>query len=499
MPNIDSKRLVELFENAFSNSVTYKRIGNATNPFHIIFDGVEYYVYIKNVSSAHFDNSDVWRAQLTGRNVLQSIKESDVAFILLGYDDVNDVYATWNPHQLKQRIGTAKSPSLYSRLSIQEEAANTGSFVKKELNNDQEVLVFRREQIIDYLVNLDQFFPDTSEYVAMGSRRRTEANNAYRELISPKRINAFEHYLIDDTDDEEFARSYARAMRLLVNDNYISKNRKIFLACNSLTEYMNAYKAFLALDEIKALDADNGNIFTDALEAYILFLQEDSYVEDTLDEDNLGKKMPAEETQEEDGREEIEEITDWETPFLDSNGNLTRIANPELLELLKPDLLSEYQSLPAAYNTILEFYGEDRFPNMQMKDWNNLFKSINWDDPAGLNESEERQKEKQKRNKLWVQTPDGEILNDNQVQKTFVRAIEKVGPELVRSFNIQYLGDNLVTEIFNENYATSMKSVTGGYYVNTNSSTGKKYQLLKEINRHLESIDQKLTIIIHLI
>jgi len=497
MANIDSKKLVELFEKAFSNSVTYKRIGNATNPFHIIFDGVEYYVYIKNVSSAHFDNSDVWRAQLTGRDVLQSIKESDVAFILLGYDDANDVYATWNPHQLKQRIGTAKSPSLYSRLSIQEEAAKTGVFVKKDLNNNQEVLVFRREQIVDYLVNLDQFFPDTSEYVAMGSRRRTEANKAYRELVSPKRINAFEQYLIDDTDDEEFARSYARAMRLLVNDNYISKNRKIFLACNSLSEYMDAYKAFLELEEIKKLDSDNGKLFTDALEAYILFLQEDSDMEEVEDEDNQENGLP-EETQE-DG-EKTAEITDWETPFMDSNGNLTRIANPELLELLKPDLLSEYQSLPAAYNTILEFYGEDRFPNMQMKDWNNLFKTINWDDPAGLNEREaERQKKKQKRNKLWVQTPDGEILNDNQVQKTFVRAIEKVGPELVRSFNIQYLGDNLVTEVFNENYATSMKPVTGGYYVNTNSSTGKKYEILKEINRHLEEIDRNLVLIIHLI
>ena len=100
---------------------------------------------------------------------------------------------------------------------------------------------------------------------------------------------------------------------------------------------------------------------------------------------------------------------------------------------------------------------------------------------------------------MWVQTPDGEILNDNQVQKTFVRAIEKVGPELVRSFNIQYLGDNLVTEVFNENYATSMKPVTGGYYVNTNSSTGKKYEILKEINRHLEEIDRNLVLIIHLI
>lgn len=624
MPNIRSKKLVEKFESTFSNSATYRRIGELANPVHIVFDGVEYYIYIKNVSSAHFDNPDVWRAQMTEREELQSIKDSDAVFILLGYDDTNDVYATWNPHQLKQRIGTAKSPSLYSRYSIQEEAARSGSFVKKMLNNDQEVLVFRREQIVDFLVNLDQFFPDTSEYVAMGSKRRTDANNAYKELVSPKRISAFEHYLLADTSDEELAHSYAKAMRQLVNDNYISKNRKIFLACDSLTEYMSAYKTFLELDEIKALDEENNHLFTDALESYILFLQEEDEPDDTDDEEEQDEN-PVEVHEDENTNESIEEQEeveednqDWEAMFTDSYGNLTRIANPELLELLKPDLLSEYQSLPAAYNTILEFYGEDRFPNMQMKDWNNLFKTINWEDPAGIKERQAQEKKKKKtkilrivlpngetimhrnvsttfvqaiemadpsvvkalnlvingqdlvaesqqeelssvqhptfdgnyvlthsstdkkkeileiisktlglgwqidevpvediqeshltassservkakRNKLWVQTPDGEILNDNQVQKTFVRAIEKVGPELVRSFNIQYLGDNLVTETFNENYAKSMKPVSGGYYVNTNSSTGKKYEQLKEINQHLEKIDHKLTLVIHLV
>lgn len=491
MSKIDSKKLVELFEKAFNNSVTYRRIGDATNPFHIIFDGVEYYIYIKNVSSAHFDNPDVWRAQMTEREELQAIKETDAIFILLGYDDTNDVYVTWNPHQLKQRIGTAKSPSLYSRLSIQKEVARTGTFVKKNLNNDQEVLVFRREQIIDYLVNLDQFFSDTSEYVAIGSRRRTEANDAYRELISLKRISAFEQYLIDDTGDEEFARSYARAMRLLVNDNYISKNRKLFLACNSVGEYMNAYKSFLALDEIKSLDEDKNHVITDALEMYILFLQEDNDIEGTREENDQEMELPEEKMQEKYGSEETAEITDWETPFLDNNGNLTRIANPKLLELLEPDLHSEYQSLPAAYNTILEFYGENRFPNMQMKDWNHLFKVINWDKPF-LPCGETGQSSKQKynsRQKIRVILKDGTIINENQVVNTLIKVVKYAGVENVRRLNIN-MGKNggglLIDTEVNPKYVNAFKSLGNGLYLNTCSNTITKLRQLIQINEGLQ-------------
>lgn len=494
MPNLRSKRLIELLEEVLSHSATYRRIGNATNPVHIFFDGTEYYVYVKNLSNAGFKNSpDVWRAQMTGVEVLNEIKESTAMFVLLGYDAENDVYATWNPHQLKQRIGTAKSPSLYSRHSLQEQVANTGGFKKQVLNNELEVLLFKREQITDYLVNIAQFFPDNSEYVAMGSRRRVDANNAYRELTSLKRVSQFEKYLLQIGLSQEYAHDYTKAIKRLINDNLISKNRKIFLACDSLDEYTEAYKKFLDLEEIKVMDEDEDYLYSFALESYVGFLQGMDDEESTEEGNEETEETDVEEPQEE--KEEVEAITDWEAAFTDEQGNLTRIANPELLEKLKPDLQTEYISLPSAYNTILEFYG-DRFPNMQMKDWNNLFKNIDWDNPAGPSA---QKAERAKRAKLWAQAPNGEVFNDNQVAKTFVKAIESVGTELVRSFGIQYLGDNLVTDTINENYAISMKPVSGGYYVNTNSSTGRKYELLMEINRHLEEIAPEKKLIVRLI
>lgn len=497
MPNLSSKKLIELLEEVLINSATYRRIGKITNPFHIVFDGTEYYVYVKNLSNAGFKNSpDVWRAQMTGVDILNEIKESSAMFVLLGYDAENDIYATWNPHQLKQRIGTAKSPSLYSRHSLQEQVASTGGFKKQVLNNALEVLLFKRERITDYLVNIAQFFPDNSEYVAMGSRRRVEANNAYRELTSLKRVSQFEKFLLQNGVSEEYAHEYARAIRQLINDNLISKNRKIFLACDSLDEYSGAHKKFLDLDEIKVMDEEEDYLYSFALESYVGFLQRIDNEEPTAEEDEAPEEDDVEEPQDEDEKnEERDVITDWEAAFTDEQGNLTRIANPELLERLKPDLQTEYISLPSVYNTILEFYG-DRFPNMQMKDWNNLFKNIDWDNPAGHTT---QKAERAKRAKLWIQTPTGEVFNDNQVAKTFVKAIESVGTELVRSFGIQYLGDNLVTDTINENYAISMKPVSGGYYVNTNSSTGKKYELLLEINRHLEEIAPEKKLVVRLI
>lgn len=115
--NLTSAELLNIFIAEMNTSATFKFIDEAKNPCHIMFEGVEYYIYIKNLSSAYFSNPDVSRAQLTGVDTLLPIKESDALFILLGYDSDNHVYAAWNPHVAKQRIGTASSPSLYSRFS----------------------------------------------------------------------------------------------------------------------------------------------------------------------------------------------------------------------------------------------------------------------------------------------------------------------------------------------------------------------------------------------
>ena len=130
----DREELKNLLEEILSNSATYKHI-DGLNPSRIYFDGVEYYIYIKNLSPAQLSNNnpDIWRIQLPIRDIFEIIKESPVPFILLGYDAYNDVYATWNPHWAKQRLNVAKSVSFYSRLSVQENAHTTGQIQRFEL------------------------------------------------------------------------------------------------------------------------------------------------------------------------------------------------------------------------------------------------------------------------------------------------------------------------------------------------------------------------------
>lgn len=499
MANLGRKQLIQVFEQALERSATYRRIGELTNPGHFMFDGVEYYVYVKNVSWAHFENSpDVWRAQLTNIDELNEIKQTDAIFVLLGYDDENNVFATWNPYKAKQRIGTAKSPSFYTRLSLQQEVAQRHILKKMTLNNGLEVLAFPIDLLPDYLLNIDYFFPDNTDYVAMGSKRRVEANNAYKELTSPKRIAEFERYLQDGQMDEDEARLFAKAIRTLLNDNHLSRNRKVFLAHDSLAEYSDAYKEFLALDEIKQLDEQDDNIYSYALPAFISFLQEENNVEpqdDSLEDEPEDSHDEHDERPSDVAAEDIVPncdeaepydyrvdmaTDDWETAYTDAKGNLTRIANPELLERLKPDLCGEYTSLPSAYNTVSEYYG-DRFQNMEMKDWNTLFKQIDWDSPA----DSKPEPLKAKRTKIRVQFPTGELSCENQVVKTFLRVIEYAGPERVAALGIQYLGGDLVSREGNPKYMSACKPV-GDYLVNTCSSTPKKVELLKEIDKALD-------------
>ena len=99
---IDRQELQLRFLEAINGS-NYRFI-DGLNPSHILLNDKEYWIYLKNLTSAHFSNPDVWRAQLPLRDDFEVIKASDIDFVLLGYDGDNDVYATWNPVWVKQRL-----------------------------------------------------------------------------------------------------------------------------------------------------------------------------------------------------------------------------------------------------------------------------------------------------------------------------------------------------------------------------------------------------------
>lgn len=496
---VEREVLRKLLDDALSVSVTFKHL-EGINPCRISFDGAEYFVYIKNLSPAQLSNNnpDIWRIQLPIRDIFEEIKESTLPFILLGYDAENDIYTTWNPHWAKQRLNVAKSVSFYSRLSVQENARIEAQFQRQELNNDGEVLAFPREKIPYFLVNMGQFFPDMSEYVAMGSRKRTEANEAYKLFSDTKNIADFAHYLALNELSQTTISNYCLAIRKLINEGYISRNRKIFLAYDSIADYPQSIKPFIAIPEITAINDVWHNTYSAALNRYIKFLREvnDVNIEDDVEPSaiNTIQVVPVD-TQEiehpesESTEEEFEDI-DWEAEFTSDQGKLTRIANPELIDELRPYLDTEYRTIPTALIIVENFYKE-RFPAMELKDWQKLFDTIDWSNPyyrPSNSNNDEEQEGKRKTHILRVTFPDGSVVQEKKVSDTLFKVVEYAGADYVRSLNINTCGENMIVSEsgINPLYAKATKQIKDDLYVNTCSDTQTKYKVINKISKELD-------------
>lgn len=495
---VDRKELKEMLVGILSQSATFKMLSkdNEVNPCRISFDGMEFYIYIKNLSPAQLsnDNPDIWRIQLPIREDFNQLKETIIPFIALGYDDENKVFTTWNPYWVKQRLNAAKSVSLYSRFSLQKNVSQTQLFQRHTLNNDSEVIAFPCSKLGYYLVNIKQFFPEMTEYVAMGSRKRTEANAAYHCLCDSKNIADYAHYLAVAEKSESTINNYCRAVKKLISEGYFSRNRKVFLACDSLTEYPSVIDTFLEISEVQKLNEISHRQVSNGLRTYIQFLLEINNLNDDVEE------IPVDEPQVDDTpNPEVstepttptDENIDWEAKFTNSNGKLTRIANPQLIDLLRPLLNTEYRKTAAAYHIISEFYG-DRFSTMELKDWNALFNQINWQSPYYQPTEQPTEKntkaQKHKSHILKVTTPEGQTFQEKIVAETLVHVIKYAGVERVREMNINVCASNMIIseDEINPRYAAATKYIDKGLYANTCCDTSTKAGIIKQISDTLQ-------------
>ena len=132
---------------------------SGTQPFFMQFKDKEYYVYVKNLSSAYFkERPDTTRAQLPIRDEFEEIKKSLNPFIFLGYDQNNDVLVCWNIHNAKTRLNEKQSVSFYSRQFFQDEVSS-GTFLRKRLKNGDEPILFKRRDLVEFFNQIDSFFP----------------------------------------------------------------------------------------------------------------------------------------------------------------------------------------------------------------------------------------------------------------------------------------------------------------------------------------------------
>ena len=590
------------------------RIIDGLNPFHIMLNGKELYIYIKNLSPAYFTNPDVWRVQLPKKEEFDMIKEGEIDFVLLGYDADNDVYTTWHPKWTKQRLNNGESVSFYSRLSLQEEVASSQDIKRLSLNNDGEVIAFPREHLEFILSNLKTFFQDDSDYVAMGSKRRPEANDAYKTFCDTKNVELLARSMTDDGYSGVTIGNYCRAIKTLINDGLITRYRKIFLSCDSLGEYLDVVSEFCNQPDIKEQNEKWHNTISAALRAYITFLvkhfdntqpisvehKQCEYLDILISQDifedfgsfliqrgyspttaghyqnairilrerncfsqyktvfencasvndlksafkkffaipeidefnkarhhdlsamskqlieyidYLGTSPDAnihsslENSQETDDNSNDEhpvevnnlssEEIDWEALYTDSNGKLTRIANPALLDKLRPHLDSEYVNPVCAYSEVEDFYG-DRYSTMDMGEWMRLFKAIDWNNPyvslSPTKENKPTERTKSKTEILRVEYPDGRVVQYQKAVDTFVEVIENNYPDLIHELNILHANVNLVTKERSHQYASAQREIADGWLVFTNINTRRKRDDLIKISNELE-LDLKVDIV----
>ena len=487
------KRRIEEFLSKDSSYISYDGI----NPNHITLGGVERYIYVKNLSPAQLsnDNPNITRVQLPIRQLFDDIKNSPVSFVLIGYDAQNDVCAVWNPHEVKQRLNVGKSVSFYSRLSIQEQARKENIQIRKHLNQGV-VLVFPREDLLSVLLSIDALFPDDSPYVAMGSRLRISANSAYKRLCDKSNLPAFRDYLISIGLDEAEIENATDVIRRLITTGVFASNRRLFLSCDTVADYYSVLPDFIKATEEFSHQYIWEHNYGQSVFHYIDFLNkiepespsdmpesdstnvertESPVVDSPDDEDDTDETVPEE-----------EDKIDWETPFEDKDGILTRIANPELIELLRPVLTGEFKSTNTAMNIFADFYGP-RYKHMRGEVLIGLLRAIDWSHPfISPEELNGAPRKKTKAVILQVTFPDGRIIKHRRASLTYIETIQALGPKDVHDINIRHAGVNIVADHPDEKYKDCQHKIMGGWYIMTNTSTPQKMADLKTIAEQLE-------------
>lgn len=454
------------------------------NPCLIALNGVDFWIYQKNITSTAFTKrsalSDVNRIQLPKRDIFQPIKDSDIAFIFLGYDKDHDVYVTWNPYTTKQRLNITKNVSFYSRRNAQKLASETGTFQQVYQTNGSAILAFPRTRLADYLLNIADYFPEMTEYVAVGSKRRKAANEAYKSFVDSKNIKDFLPYLRSyDQLTEEQSLKYFKVIKKLISEVITPEIscRKMFIKYDSIEDYTKAIVPLINTSEIDILSPEEKECIEPALIAYISFLRYSSnepITDCTIPEDLY---MNEEEVEDEEDGSDVNGnpvIVDPDKKYI-KNGKLLKIANPDIIETLRPLLDTEYKNSLGAINILYDHYNE-KCPNMELRDWKKLIDNIDWKNPLPV--KDDGKDKRQKQYVIATILPDGSRIMYRNVAQTFIESIEAMGIEKFKSLELSSANVPIVSEYPDAKYDFAQHVTDSGYYIMTNMTTFQKVNIL---------------------
>lgn len=157
------------------------------------------------------------------------------------------------------------------------------------------------------------------------------------------------------------------------------------------------------------------------------------------------------------------------------NGKLLKIANPDIIETLRPLLDTEYKNSLGAINILYDHYNE-KCPNMELRDWKKLIDNIDWKNPLPV--KDDGKDKRQKQYVIATILPDGSRIMYRNVAQTFIESIEAMGIEKFKSLELSSANVPIVSEYPDAKYDFAQHVTDSGYYIMTNMTTFQKVNIL---------------------
>lgn len=368
------------------------------NPSLINFNGIQMYIYIRNLSPAQLsnDNPDIWRIQLPKRDEFEPIKKSDKLFVLFGYDHIRKVYTSWNPYWCKQRLNVAESCSMYSRLSLQRLVSSTQRIEKIQLQNDGDVVCVPASLLGNYLKNLKEYYPEESTYTPVGSsiQKRKQDNvksesvphdndsiALFDKFVQYYNNDDFKSFLLKRGTQEVIASFYIDRLNFIFEQGYINKYKYIFLDYSKLKDYKRAINRFCWQRDVRYYE-DLWNI-SSILKMYILFVETKINKNDNIKVivstelntavNNTNDFVPQQ-------NRKYKSIPHY---TLDEFGKLVAL-DAFIVEKLLPQVRGvDYPDYESIIKQVKEYYPLEATERMTPADWMQLFDTTKWHKKRG--------------------------------------------------------------------------------------------------------------------
>jgi len=311
MQKISSDDIITKFCSAFKEQSGFSVLEN-TNPLHISYNSNEYYIFFRNVSHGGAGYpEDATRVQLPEKEEFECVKGSDATFFLMGYDQENDVFVTWEPQKVKSRLNDKGYVSFFARKPVQK-ITDEGYIVFSTLSNGDFFCAVKTKDLPTFF-NMVSFFPNDGKekrmllkpptrpedrvsfneqviyYGVPGSGKSKKVNDKLQAVDDYTRIvfhadfsnsDFLGQILPESTDDGDVKYRYKpSAFVKMLREAYINPTKKYALVIEELNRG-NAPSIFGALFQL--LDRkkkrtigkhDNGNVYDAGWSDYSVSLE----------------------------------------------------------------------------------------------------------------------------------------------------------------------------------------------------------------------------------